>query len=172
MQEPGPPSGYHERRRGLILKIQALAAAHNQPGTISRADSSSRGGAVALSDREQKLLEQMEQALYAEDPRFAARIRTHSAGRNRRRMVIGVVGVLVGLGLVVLGVLDQLIWLGAVGFAVMVAAGVFAFAPARKSGPTGVAGAPARTATKKSKGSASFMQRIEQRWERRDRDQW
>jgi hypothetical protein len=30
---------------------------------------------VALSDREQKLLEQMEKALYAEDPKFASSLR-------------------------------------------------------------------------------------------------
>lgn len=148
-------------------------SSHRQTGVGSRCRPKTlrRGGAVALSDREQKLLEQMEQALYAEDPRFAARIRTHSGGRNRRRLVIGVAGVLVGLGLVVLGVLNQFIWLGGLGFAVMVAAGVYAFAPARKSGPTGVAGAAPRAAKKKAKG-AGFMQRIEQRWERRDRDQW
>lgn len=127
---------------------------------------------MALSDHEQKLLEQMEQALYAEDPRFAARIRTHSMGRNRRRLAIGIVGLLVGLGVVVIGVLNQQIWLGGIGFAFMVAAGVFAFAPARRSGPTGVVGGSPQSKAAKTKGPSSFMQRIEQRWERRDRDQW
>ena len=42
---------------------------------------------MALSEREQKLLEQMEQALYAEDPRFATRIRTHGDGSSKRRML-------------------------------------------------------------------------------------
>ncbi len=124
---------------------------------------------MALSDREQKLLEQMEQALYAEDPRFAARIRTHSASRSRQRLVIGVTAILAGLGLIVLGVLNQLIWLGAIGFAVMVAAGVWAFAPARKPGSTSAAARP-NSRPKTPRGG--FMQRLEQRWERRDRDQF
>lgn len=125
---------------------------------------------MALSDREQKLLEQMEQALYAEDPRFAARIRTHDASRSRQRLLVGLVAIVVGLGLVVLGVLNQLIWLGAVGFAAMVAAGVWAFAPARKTNSPTAGGAGPTGRAKASRGS--FMQRLEQRWERRDRDQF
>ncbi len=132
---------------------------------------------MALSEREQKLLEQMEQALYAEDPRFAARIRTQSMTRSRQRLIVGVVGILAGLGLVFLAVLNQVIWLGAVGFAVMVAAGVYGFAPAKKSGPTGVVtddGAvqahPAQG--KKKRAGGTFMQRMEQRWDKRDRDQF
>jgi len=132
---------------------------------------------VALSEREQKLLEQMEQALYAEDPRFATRIRTHGVGRSRRRLVLGIVGVLAGLGLVFLGVLNQLVWLGALGFALMVAGGVFAFAPARniEGGPLGTVtpeGGISPRSGKAKRGSGGFMQRLEQRWERRSRDQW
>jgi len=130
---------------------------------------------VALSEREQKLLEQMEQALYAEDPRFATRIRSHSDGRGKRRLLMGVLGVIAGLGLVFLGVLGQQIWLGAVGFAVMVTSGVWAFAPGRRSGPEGVVQADGSTAprpAKTRKTGQSFMARLEERWERRERDQW
>jgi hypothetical protein len=127
---------------------------------------------VALSDREQKLLEQMEQALYAEDPRFAARIRTHSVGGARQRLIVGVLGILAGLGLIVLGVLNQLIWLGAIGFAVMVASGVWAFAPTRKGGAAEAMGGAGRPTAKAKSQRGSFMQRLEQRWERRDRDQF
>lgn len=131
---------------------------------------------MALSDREQKLLEQMEQALYAEDPRFATRIRTHGLGRSRRRILLGVLGLLAGLGLVLLGVLRQQVWIGGVGFALMVAGGVFAFAPRKsETGPVGALGpdgtvSPRSGAAKRS--GQSFMQRIEDRWERRNRDQW
>ncbi|HRC13288.1 MAG: DUF3040 domain-containing protein [Actinomycetales bacterium] len=130
---------------------------------------------MALSEREQKLLEQMEQALYAEDPRFATRIRTHGDGSSKRRMLIGIIAVLAGLGVVFLGVLGQQIWLGAIGFAVMVAGGVWAFAPARKSGPVGVVqgdGSTAARSAKAPKSGQGFMNKIEERWERRERDQW
>ncbi len=130
---------------------------------------------MALSEREQKLLEQMEQALYAEDPRFATRIRAHGDGTSKRRMLIGVLAVVAGLGLVFLGVLGQQIWLGAIGFAVMVTGGVWAFAPARKTGPTGVVqsdGSIPPRSPKQPKSGPGFMTRLEERWDRRERDQW
>lgn len=131
--------------------------------------------AVALSEREQKLLEQMEQALYAEDPRFASRLRSASLGSSRRRLLIASLGLVAGLGLVILAVLEQVVWLGAVGFVVMVAGGAFAFAPTRKDGPSGTVGADGtvqRAKGAKVKGQAGFMQRLEERWERRSRDEW
>lgn len=136
---------------------------------------------MALSEREQKLLHQMEQALYAEDPRFATRIRSASAGRSRTRLLVGALGVVVGLGLVVLGVLNQLIWLGAAGFLVMVAAGAYAFAPEKRQGPSGLVDAAGRVrpspgqaprGQRQRQRSASFMKRLEDRWDRRNRDQW
>ena len=130
---------------------------------------------MALSEREQKLLEQMEQALYAEDPRFATRLRSAGLGSSRRRMLIAALGVIVGLGLVVLAVLGQHVWLGGVGFVVMVAGGAFAFAPTRKNGPTGTVspdGTVQRVKGAKGKSQGGFMQRLEQRWERRSRDEW
>lgn len=130
---------------------------------------------MALSEREQRLLEQMEQALYAEDPRFATRLRSAGLGGSRRRLLIAALGIIAGLGLLVLAVLGQHVWLGAVGFIVMVAAGAFAFAPTRKDGPTGTVGPDGvvnRAKGAKAKGQGGFMQRLEQRWERRSRDEW
>lgn len=133
---------------------------------------------MALSEREQQLLEQMEQALYAEDPRFASRLRTQSMAAQSRRLVIGGVGIVVALALVVVAALNQAVWLGAVGFALMVAAGVWAFAPARRSGPTGVvdpSGSVRPTAPTKRQprqtGADGFMHRLEERWERRSHEE-
>jgi hypothetical protein len=131
------------------------------------------GGAVALSEHEQKLLEQMEQALYAEDPRFAARIRTQGLGRSHRRIILGALGVLAGLSLVVLGVLDQLVWVGAAGFALMVAGAAYAVAPARKAGPQGAVasdGSVKERARARGARGQGFIQRLEERWERRSRE--
>ena len=130
---------------------------------------------MALSEREQKLLEQMEQALYAEDPRFATRIRSQQGGRASRRLLGGILGIVAGLGLVVFGVLGQSVWLGAVGFALMVGAGVWAFSPSTPQGQSrgDSAAAPGgRTKATKAASSSTLMQRLEQRWERRSRDQW
>ena len=59
---------------------------------------------MPLSEHEQQLLEQMEQALYAEDPKFASQMQGAGASAAaRRRMAIGVVGVVAGLALVLVG---------------------------------------------------------------------
>jgi len=42
---------------------------------------------MALSEHEQRLLDQIEQALYAEDPKFAANVRSVRRRRLRRRWI-------------------------------------------------------------------------------------
>jgi hypothetical protein len=133
---------------------------------------------VPLSEHEQKVLQAMEQALYAEDPRFATHITNHGLHPNKRRIIVGVLGVVVGLALVVLGALNSLIWLGAIGFALMVAGGAWAFSPAKKSvlGAVGPDGAVRRTVSGESRKGrrpkAGFMQRLEERWDKRRHDDW
>jgi hypothetical protein len=78
-------------------------------------------GIVPLSEHEQRLLDEIEQALYAEDPKFASSVR--SARRHRRfgsSLLLGVIGVLVGLGLVLVGLLANFIVLSVVGFVLLV----------------------------------------------------
>jgi hypothetical protein len=80
------------------------------------------GPKVPLSDHEQRLLDEIEQALYAEDPKFASVVR--SAGlrsRVRRVIILCTAGVLVGLGLVLVGLMSNLIALSVVGFVLVVA---------------------------------------------------
>jgi len=116
------------------------------------------------------MLEQMEQALAAEDPKFASQMQGSTlASLQRRRWVVGAVGVLVGLGLVLVGV-NTTMWVGAIGFAVMVAAAVFAVTPPRKGhlAAVGSDGAPAQGAKgAKKRGKSSFMERLDERWDRR-----
>ena len=59
---------------------------------------------MPLSEHEQRLLEQMERALMAEDPKFATSLRHGSSGADRRRVVGGVIGALVGMALLLAGV--------------------------------------------------------------------
>ncbi len=126
---------------------------------------------MPLSDNEQRLLEQMERALYAEDPKFASAMR----GANRRsgaglRLALGGSGVVVGLVLLVLGVAQQAVLLGVLGFVLMLAGTAYAVSSQRRSGPTGVVGAGGtvrRPAASPRRRRGSFMQRMEQRWDRR-----
>src|SRR5690349_3800235 len=119
----------------------------------------------------------MEEALYAEDPRFASRIRkTKSRGAGRGRIVAGVIAGVAGLALVVFSAMSSTIWLGAVGFAIMVAGIVYAITPSKtKLAAVGSDGTP-KPRVGKGKAASSkqgtFMERLEERWEKRRRDQW
>lgn len=138
---------------------------------------------MPLSEHEQHLLEQMEQALYAEDPKFASQMQGASArARLRRRAMLGGAVVVIGLVLVVLGVVNETVWLGGAGFVLMVAGAAFAFTPPKatrtKLGTVASDGTvrprtvptAARKPGRKPRGTGSFMQRMEQRWERRRHD--
>lgn len=131
---------------------------------------------MALSEHEEALLQQMEEALYAEDPRFASRIeKTKSRSASRRRVVLGVAGGVAGLALVIVSAMNSQIWLGAVGFAVMVAGIAYAVTPPKR--PLGTVATDgtvrrSRGGSKATPRTGTFMERLEQRWERRRRDQW
>ena len=132
---------------------------------------------MALSEHEEALLQQMEEALYAEDPRFASRIeKTKSRGLGRGRVVVGVVAGVAGLALVVFSAMSSNIWLGAGGFAIMVAGIVYAITPSRTKlaavGSDGTTKPRAGKVKASSSRQGTFMERLEERWEKRRRDQW
>ncbi len=141
---------------------------------------------VPLSEHEQHLLEQMEQALYAEDPKFASQMQGSAArARLRRGLAIGAAGVVIGLGLVVLGVATMSIWSGAIGFALMVGGVAYAITPPKV--PKASLGAVAEDGSVRSHEPASrpgklrkgknpkatkaskqtLIRRLEERWDRR-----
>ncbi|WP_435198372.1 DUF3040 domain-containing protein [Janibacter sp. GS2] len=145
---------------------------------------------MALSERERQMLEEMEEAIRAEDPRFASQMNgaKRIVGTDRRRVVVGVVGALAGLGLVLLGINTSL-WVGVAGFVLIVAAVALALAPTRGSSGIGVVtddgsvkkkparrpkgtttGRGATTARAKGPKQGTFMERMEQRWEERRRE--
>lgn len=138
---------------------------------------------MPLSEHEQKLLEQMERALYAEDPKFATQMkgsRDHRAVRNR--IAIGVLVAVVGLGLIVAGVSNGLVWLGGIGFAVMVGGVAWAATPPRRPRESDSSGTvtamPGRGARRSGRAArrgqparGSFIQRMENRWEERRRSE-
>jgi len=76
---------------------------------------------VPLSEHEQRLLDEIEQALYAEDPKFASSVRSARAHRRvRSSMLLCVLGVVVGLGLVLIGLLANIVALSVIGFVMLV----------------------------------------------------
>ncbi len=130
-----------------------------------------RGLAVPLSEHEQRLLEQMEKALYAEDPKFATSLRSTGVA-SRGRAALGVLAVLAGLGIVLAGMALPMALLGVVGFVVMLAGAVmtyFAFtrggtASAEAATPDSPAAPGSTPAPPRSSG---FMDRMEERWRKR-----
>lgn len=133
---------------------------------------------MPLSEHEQRLLEQMERALYAEDPKFASSLRDGSGRRgNRRHIAIGALLVLAGLGLMVVGVASSLVVVGVVGFLIMLGGAYLAVRalkapPAEAKAEGAAAGSAAPTAkAKQQKKSGGFMDRVEDRWRRRRDDQ-
>lgn len=89
---------------------------------------------MPLSEHEQRMLEQMERALYAEDPKFATALegsglRTYT----RRRVYQAVAGFLVGIALLMAGMVAQQIWISVVGFLVMLGCAVLAVTGWRKA---------------------------------------
>jgi hypothetical protein len=81
---------------------------------------------VPLSEHEQRLLDQIEQALYAEDPKFASSVRSaRKRSHPRRSVVLAALGVVVGLALVLVGLVTNFIVLSVVGFVFVVGACAF-----------------------------------------------
>ena len=75
---------------------------------------------MPLSEHEQKLLEQMERALYAEDPSFATQMKGHGRpSAPKTRLVGGIIVAVLGLAVVVLGVNAASIPLGVVGLSLI-----------------------------------------------------
>lgn len=138
---------------------------------------------MPLSDHEQRLLEQMEQALLAEDPKFATAMRGADLRRRyRRRAVFAGLVFLVGVVMLMTGAVTQVIALGVAGFVVMLGSAFYAVTSWRRVPPTDAAaaagdvpdispGSPRRQGRqRRPKGprtSGSFMERMEQRWRNR-----
>src|SRR5215208_2443707 len=125
---------------------------------------------VALSDEEQRLLEQMEAALAAEDPKLVNALRGTSVRRvHRRRAAIAGVGFFAGLGLLIAGISINP-FLSVLGFVIMVAAAVTAIYSWQHVGGNADA-AHGRDRAKTSQGSRAdgqgFMDKMEERWRRR-----
>lgn len=123
---------------------------------------------MPLSEHEQRLLEQLEKQLGADDPTFAQSMSSSSrqvreASFSARHVVLGFLIALVGLGIVIAGVTTKLIFVGVAGLLVA-GAGVY-LASTQKSQREKTEPASAKQA--KPKTSSRFMQNLEGRWDER-----
>jgi hypothetical protein len=123
---------------------------------------------VPLSDHEQRLLDQIEQALYAEDPKFAANVRSvRSRRRTRRWIPISIVGALVGFLLVLVGLIGQQVAVSVIGFVLILAAMGYAarMFSLRSSSATTKPGAPAASKAKPQGLRARMEDRLRRRFD-------
>jgi hypothetical protein len=141
---------------------------------------------VPLSEHEQRLLDQIERALYQEDPKFASTVRatdlrTHMRRRLRRAALVLVLGfVLLLTGLIGFGGSAAGTAIGVAGFVVMVGALLLAMTAWKRLQPgqadLHVVGSPERPSGggksgrgkgRKPASHGSMKERLEERWRRR-----
>lgn len=118
---------------------------------------------MPLSEQEQRLLDEMERHLMRNDADVVSAPRD---GRtlSYRNIVYGTILVLLGLGGLVVGVSTQLIVVGVIAFVIMLGGVILAVTPTR--------GIPSAVPTddrpaRKPAASTSFMDRMNDRWDRR-----
>ncbi len=131
---------------------------------------------MPLSDHEQRMLDQIESALYAEDPKFASSVRGGGLrAPTARRRIQGAALFVVGLAMLVSGVAFHATWVGTLpilsifGFIVMFGGVVFAITGPRLSGrpDTSGPGAGSPRQRRAKGGGGSFTSRMEDRFRRR-----
>lgn len=131
---------------------------------------------MPLSDHEQRMLDQIESALYAEDPKFASSVRggAFRAPSTKRRVQGGALFV-AGLAMLVAGVAVKATMIGSfpilslLGFIVMFLGVVFAITGPR-AGAKGDRSATTANAPRQKRakgGSGSFTSRMEDRFRKR-----
>ena len=122
---------------------------------------------MPLSEHEQRLLDQIERALYAEDPKFASSVRGARLRPSRRRRIQGIALFVLGIALLVCGMLVPLKVfnvpvVSVVGFPTMFVGAVMAWASMRRGG---AADAPKGDEAKAHR--SGFTQRMEERFRKR-----
>lgn len=122
---------------------------------------------MALSEREQKLLEEMERQLYQSDADVLDTSRAKSGATDYRKIVVGVVVATAGLGLLLAGVMLNFLVVGVVGFAAMLFGVLLSVTPSRKDASVTPRAAGKTSRSQRGKRTASFTDRMEQRWDER-----
>jgi hypothetical protein len=123
---------------------------------------------VPLSEHEQRLLEQMERALHAEDPKFASALQGDKLRRRlRRRVAVAVVGVLAGGALIGYGIVAKRVAIDVAGAALVIVCAWLAFTTWRRVPAPGQIVPAFRLRPRRTRRSGTFGQRMELRWQRR-----
>ena len=130
---------------------------------------------MPLSEHEQRQLEQIEQALYREDPKFGRVVRSSDPRVHyKRKLVQALIGILIGAGALAAGEVTHHLYLEAAGGGVVLLSLLWAIIswrrhvvrvrPARAKVSQPRAAGPGRS---QAGWRARLMERLEERWRRR-----
>jgi Flp pilus assembly protein TadB len=123
---------------------------------------------VPLSEHERRQLEQIERALRDDDPRFADAVAAADPRVHyRRRVIAAALGLVIGVGLLLAGVVINVIPVAVAGFVVMLACSLWAVISYRRMTGTTTGRAPARGRASGKQAGSGLMGRLEERWRRR-----
>lgn len=117
---------------------------------------------MPLSDREKRLLEEMEAALLTEDPRLVSALSSKApVSPSRNRIMVG--GGLVILGLITLfgGLISQVTPIGILGFVIALGGVITAISSI----------SPMARGPRKASPRSNISARLEQRWDNRGQEQ-
>ncbi len=128
---------------------------------------------MPLSEHEQRLLDQIERELYAEDPKLAHAVRTTSPQSHYKRQIIkAALGLVVGVAVLMAGLVVSkgalTVAISVTGFLLMLASGVWALSSWKRM--TGIGDyEPGRGGGERAprRRQSGFMNRLEERWRRR-----
>ena len=131
---------------------------------------------MPLPADEERQLQEIEQALCRDDPKFGRRMRaTDPQMRYKRKLIQAQLGVVIGAGLLVAGAVTHRVYLEAAGVVIVVLSLVWAMASwrryvARVRPARSTAGTTTAKRAKRQLGQtrrAPMMKRMEERWRRR-----
>jgi hypothetical protein len=118
---------------------------------------------MPLSENEKRVLQEMEEALSADDPKLANRLRGELATASVRRYLLGLLSILAGMAILIAGLAIKNVPVGIAGFLVSFSSTAFLITQSKNRVKMGVEGKKAQG--RKAKGRLSA--RLEERWEQR-----
>ena len=181
---PATPWRYRHQLGHQCRYLRGCTLSQNEPALvfwgIARAEANRdrsggrdfMGGTVPLSEHEQRQLEQIEQSLYAEHPRFAKAVRAADPRFHyRRRVIYAAVLFAVGVALLPVGV-STYIAISVAGFLIMLTSCYWAAISYRRMNGTATGRMSARDRKTRGRGKGKrsgtgLGERLEERWRRR-----
>lgn len=119
---------------------------------------------MALSEHEQRLLDEMERRLYQSEADVVPASVGGPRRLNYRSLVLGILVALVGIGLLIGGAAGQMLWLGLIGFAVMLGGVTLMFSGRDDAGSDELRAEPQ---SKSTHSKETLTERMERRWDKR-----